>query len=235
MADPAKFKSVSVSVATYKVLKFLGAGKVTNADLTVSKIIEILAKKESKKHGYKNECIGTISLLTHLRTFGHIFNPVSFYFVNDASGKPLCSIAEVDNTFNEQKLFLVDQQENGSFKQDHRKLFYVSPYSDLDTIFHFNLRRPNRTLRLGINQSEKNSRNPFFRSALSGKSIPLTDKNLLAYSIRFPAITIGILLGIHWQALLLHFKGHRARRKLNNPELQTEKRAYLKPHQPPTF
>ena len=54
MADPAKFKSVSVSVATYKVLKFLGAGKVTNADLTVSKIIEILAKKESKKHGYKN-------------------------------------------------------------------------------------------------------------------------------------------------------------------------------------
>ena len=54
MANPAKFKSVSVNISTWKVLKFLGAGKVTNADLTVSKIIEILAKKESKKHGYKN-------------------------------------------------------------------------------------------------------------------------------------------------------------------------------------
>jgi hypothetical protein len=32
MADPAKFKSVSVSVATYKVLKFLGDGKITDAD-----------------------------------------------------------------------------------------------------------------------------------------------------------------------------------------------------------
>ena len=54
MADPAKFKSVSVSVATYKVLKFLGDGKITDADLTVSKTIESLAKKEGKRHGYKN-------------------------------------------------------------------------------------------------------------------------------------------------------------------------------------
>ena len=54
MADPAKFKSVSVSTSTYKILKFLSDGKITDADLTVSKTIESLAKKESKKHGYKN-------------------------------------------------------------------------------------------------------------------------------------------------------------------------------------
>ena len=54
MADPAKFKSVSVSVATYKVLKFLGDGKITDADLTVIKTIERLAKKEGNKHGYKD-------------------------------------------------------------------------------------------------------------------------------------------------------------------------------------
>ena len=54
MANPAKFKSVSVSTATYKILKFLRQGKIIDADLTVSKTIESLAKKESKKHGYKN-------------------------------------------------------------------------------------------------------------------------------------------------------------------------------------
>ena len=54
MADPAKFKSVSVSIATYKILRYLGDGKITDADLTVSKTIESLAKKESKKYGYKN-------------------------------------------------------------------------------------------------------------------------------------------------------------------------------------
>jgi len=54
MADPAKFKSVSVSTPTYKILKFLSDGKITDADLTISKTIESLAKKESKRHGYKN-------------------------------------------------------------------------------------------------------------------------------------------------------------------------------------
>ena len=54
MADPAKFKSVSVSISTYKILKYLGDEKITDANLTISKTIESLAKKESKRHGYKN-------------------------------------------------------------------------------------------------------------------------------------------------------------------------------------
>ena len=54
MADPAKFKSVSISTATYKILNFLRQGKITDADLTISKAIESIAKKEAKKHGYKN-------------------------------------------------------------------------------------------------------------------------------------------------------------------------------------
>ena len=53
MADPAKFKSVSVSVPTYKILKYLSEGKVTEADLTISKTIELLAKKEGKKMDIK--------------------------------------------------------------------------------------------------------------------------------------------------------------------------------------
>ena len=54
MANPLNFKSISVSMSTYKILKFLSAGKITDADLTISKTIESIAKKESKKHGYKN-------------------------------------------------------------------------------------------------------------------------------------------------------------------------------------
>jgi len=54
MANPAKFKSVSVNIATYKILRYLSNGKITDADLTISKAIESIAKKEAKKHGYKN-------------------------------------------------------------------------------------------------------------------------------------------------------------------------------------
>ena len=55
MADPAKFKSVSVSIATYKVLKYLGDGKITDADLTVSKTIESLARKKERNMDTKME------------------------------------------------------------------------------------------------------------------------------------------------------------------------------------
>ena len=54
MADPNKFKSVSVPMDTYKILTYLSQGKITEANLTISKTIECLAKKEAKKNGYKN-------------------------------------------------------------------------------------------------------------------------------------------------------------------------------------
>ena len=54
MADPAKYKSVSVPMEIYKILVFLKDGKLTDANLTVSKTIEVLAKKEARNRGYKN-------------------------------------------------------------------------------------------------------------------------------------------------------------------------------------
>ncbi len=42
---------------------------------------------------------GPIRLLTHLRTYGHCFNPVSFYYCFDRSGEQLSHVlAEVTNT-----------------------------------------------------------------------------------------------------------------------------------------
>ena len=54
MADPNKFKSVSVSIKAYKILGFLAKGILMDADLTISKTIEALASRAAKKLGYKN-------------------------------------------------------------------------------------------------------------------------------------------------------------------------------------
>ena len=54
MANPLKFKSVSVPIDTYKKFNFLADNKVTDAHLTISKTIEILATERTKKLGYKN-------------------------------------------------------------------------------------------------------------------------------------------------------------------------------------
>ena len=48
-------KSVSVPIKTYKMLEFLGKGKFVDANLIISKTIEVLATKEAKKYGYKEK------------------------------------------------------------------------------------------------------------------------------------------------------------------------------------
>ena len=54
MADPNKFKSVSVPIDTYRKLEFLANCKFLDAKLTIIKTIEALAKRAAKKTGYKN-------------------------------------------------------------------------------------------------------------------------------------------------------------------------------------
>ena len=55
MADPAKFKSVSLSIETYQILNWLRKGKITDAELTMSKTIESLVKHKAKKWIAANE------------------------------------------------------------------------------------------------------------------------------------------------------------------------------------
>ncbi len=174
-----------------------------------------------------SETPGKITLVTHLRTFGHVFNPVSFYFIRSKDDQPICAVAEVANTFNEQKLYLIKAKDfqDDQFEEKLAKEFYVSPYSDLDTEFDFSLREPSRKLAISINQSKDGE--TYFFSSLVGEERELTDWNLLKYTCRFPLITLQIVLGIHWQALLLYFKGLRVRPKAANPELQTDKRIYI--------
>lgn len=171
------------------------------------------------------ESIGKIHLLTHLRTWGHLFNPVSFYFVTDVSGKPVCSIAEVGNTFKEQKLFISRSQLDGQSRSDSVKNFYVSPFSELDTQFHFKIATPGQQMRIAISQSKNGE--TYFNSALSGTKRPLTGRALLMSALQFPLLTLKIVGAIHWQALLLHLKGVPYFRKSENPHLQTNTHPYL--------
>ena len=53
MADPNKYKSVSVNIKAYNALSYL-KGKLTDADLSISKVIEHLAIKNARSKGYRN-------------------------------------------------------------------------------------------------------------------------------------------------------------------------------------
>lgn len=165
---------------------------------------------------------GKVYLLTNVRTFGHVFNPVSFYFCFDAAGRPLCAVPEVGNTFGELKPYMVgpeDRTEEG-FRKRVEKFFYVSPFIDHDVSFDFNLRVPDDVLRIAIDDYQHEKK--IFLSAVTGVKKPLTDGRLLWYTLRFPFITLQVVGLIHWQAFKLWLHKLPYRKKSEQPELQKE-------------
>ena len=163
---------------------------------------------------------GKILLITHLRTFGYIFNPVSFYFCFDQAGKPVCCVPEIGNTFREIKPFFLGLNDlNGStFRQRTKKYFYVSPFIDLDAVFDFHLAVPSEKLNFQINDYQDDKK--FFVSSMTGDRKELTNWRLIWYTLRFPLITLKVISAIHWQAFRLWLKGLPYHRKIANLELQ---------------
>jgi DUF1365 family protein len=163
---------------------------------------------------------GRIMLLTSLRCFGYVFNPVSFYFCFDAAGRPVCTIAEVNNTFGETKLYFIgpDCFRGEVFHQRTEKYFYISPFTDLDIRVEFNLRVPGERLNLRIDDYQEERR--ILLTSLSGRRHALTDRNLLRCALRYPFVTLQVIALIHWHALRLFLKRIPYHKKNANPDLQ---------------
>jgi len=161
---------------------------------------------------------GKIYLLTNLRTMGYLFNPVSFYYCFNPDGSPLCAIAEVGNTYYEMKPFLLSEFDGTSFNLRTKKYFYVSPFTNPDDEFNFSLALPGHQLNIKIDDYRDG--NKFFISTLTGTKKPISTKNIIGRFIRFPFITLQVIMLIHWQALKLWIKKVPYHAKAANPELQ---------------
>src|SRR3989344_6521862 len=162
---------------------------------------------------------GRIMLLTNLNILGYNFNPVSFYYCYDENNLPLCVVAEIGNTFGEMKPFLLDKENlsDNKYYLNTTKYFYVSPFIDHDTNFDFNLVIPDEKLNIRIDDYKNGER--FFISTLTGTKKPITNSNLLWYSIRFPFLTLKIITLIHWNAIKLWLKKIPYHKKSANQDL----------------
>jgi DUF1365 family protein len=178
------------------------------------------------RHGLNFPENGRAILLTLPRVLGYIFNPVSFYFCFDAGGHPLCAVAQVGNTFGEMKPYLLATPgADGVFRLRTPKHFYVSPFSSLDLEFDFKLRIPGEHLEIHIDDWQ--GRSQMLLSALTGTRVPLTTARLAWLTLKFPLVTLKVIILIHWQALLLWLKRLPYHSKAANAHLQ---RDVLNPH-----
>jgi len=158
------------------------------------------------------EVKGPISVLTHLRTFGHCFNPVTFYYAwDDEKSQPHALMAEITNTpWGERyvKAFRWDDSDsNRSNKSKHRfeKEFHVSPFIGMDVNYDWRFSPPGDELKVDMILREKDK--VFFTAHLDLNRKPVGSGNLAWALLRFPFLTFKVSFGIYWNALLLRLKG----------------------------
>lgn len=154
------------------------------------------------------ECVGgKIMLLCYPRMFGYVFNPLSVYFCYDRDGVLRAILHEVKNTFGDQHGYLlpVKPDANGTIRQKCDKVMHVSPFMQMTADYTFTLREPDDKLNLHILHGEPDG--PILVAHLTGKHMELNTKNLLLNLIRYPLMTVKVIVAIHAEAVALWWKG----------------------------
>jgi DUF1365 family protein len=134
-----------------------------------------------------------IRLLTQLRTLGHCFNPVSFYYCFDDGERLRTVVAEVTNTpWGERHAYVLDPA--GAAKALH-----VSPFFGMDQHYDWSASAPADRLTVRIANREGTRR--VFAAALKLRRRPMTRTTLWHQACS--SLRVGVLIYAHALALKL--------------------------------
>lgn len=164
---------------------------------------------------------GRVRLLCYPRILGYVFNPLTVWFCDDASGRPLATIYEVHNTFRERHSYVLP----ASAAQAADKAFYVSPFIDMDCRYEFHLTPPGDKVRIAINETQDDQ--PLLYAAFTGGRQELTDAKLMRLFVTHPLMTFKVTASIHFEALRLIAKGIRIRWYTNRKTRQQPRPARI--------
>ena len=170
----------------------------------------------------------TTRLVTNLRTFGYVFNPVSFFLNYDRAGVLDTVIAEVNNTYGGRFRYVLGPQQRVASPHNegspgrgpvaaiatfrHVRELFVSPFLHGDASYEFSFDAPLDGEQLAIDMRVEHAAGRSFTARLTGARAALTDRTLVAAAVRYPFMTAQVIVLIHWQAIKLRWLGVPYRR-----------------------
>lgn len=168
------------------------------------------AQRRAAEHGI-DLTGGRVLLLCYPRLLGYTFNPLSVYFCHRADGGLALMIYEVRNTFGDIHAYVLPvkptQISDAGIRQQHDKLFYVSPFIDMAMRYYFRVMPPAEGVKLRILETDRTG--PLLAATFNGRRRALTTPALLWSVFSLPLVTLKITAAIHWEALRLWLKGAR--------------------------
>ena len=154
---------------------------------------------------------GEIWLHTFPRVLGYTFKPVSFWYCHRADDSLRAIVVEVNNTFGERHCYLLDPPQGIAYGQDLKadKVFHVSPFCTLAGDYRFRFMQSlhhgakHTVARIDYYDNAAGSTGPLLQTSVSGTLEPVTAASLRKALWGYPAMTLGVMARIHWQALKL--------------------------------
>jgi uncharacterized protein len=210
------------SMRRWAPARFCRADHLGDAAVPLDQAVRGLVARETGRRPQ-----GPIRLLTHLRYFGHCFNPVSFYYCFDAGGENVeCVVAEVNNTpWGERHCYVLTKPDQPveaatGMRQGYRryhsgKVFHVSPFMpmELDYAWGFSVPSDKLLVHMALHEARREGAQrastgveKVFDATLRLERAPVTGMQLARTLVRFPLMTVQVMAAIHWQALKLWVK-----------------------------
>ncbi|HET8952976.1 MAG TPA: DUF1365 domain-containing protein [Solirubrobacteraceae bacterium] len=147
---------------------------------------------------------GPVRLLTNLRTLGHCFNPVCFYYLFEEDGETVGAVvAEVTNTpWGDRHAYVLSREDGHRvLAADMDKRMHVSPFMGMDQRYTLRAAEPGRTLSVHIENREDGAK--VFDATLKLERRPMDRRGL----IRHYGTTLRVSALIYAHAVLLKLKG----------------------------
>ena len=156
---------------------------------------------------------GAVWLQTFPRLLGYVFNPVSFWYLENAKGELRVIVAEVNNTFGQHHHYVLTSPDDTPIQSGQvltcQKVFHVSPFCPITG--HYRFERVIKTQhngqtvdRMTIDYFDDEAvQEPIIRTGIAVKPEPFTTAGLFKAFLRMPFMTFGVMVRIHWHAFKL--------------------------------
>jgi uncharacterized protein len=148
---------------------------------------------------------GEVWLHCYPRVLGYTFKPVSFWYCHRSDGSLRCIVVEVNNTFGEKHVYLLDHAQLGQ-EIIASKAFHVSPFCNIEGQYRFRFMTTADRKRTVARIDYDDAQGALITTSVSGDLQALNGQVVRKAMFNYGAMTLTVIARIHWQALKLFFK-----------------------------